>query len=198
MTTGTLNKRVTKVHSAETWAKARELYQGGMTLEAVGEELGVAYATVRYHAWMEEWGVRAKGVKRDPRVERARARRIKAKLEHEEALMVIETSLAKTEELEVLARKCLVADSARAKVMISRLVIRLLCRLEDQTVPPRSAAQALGSLAPIFRLIYGFGREPDMQGMTMARTSTVVSAFLCVGRFLSVSWLLQNGAQTYP
>jgi hypothetical protein len=25
-----------------------------------------------------------------------------------------------------------------------------------------------------------------------------VSGFLCVGRFLYISWLLQKGAQTYP
>jgi len=160
MVTDTLNKRVTKTYAPETWTKAQELYQGGMSLGAVGKELGIPYPTVRYHAWMEDWGVRAKGVKRDPRLEAARAKKLARKLKREEALMIAQTSLAKTEDLEVLAHKCLKADSARMKVMVSRVVSGLISRLEDPTIPPRSAAQALGALAPIFRLLYRWRDEP--------------------------------------
>jgi len=81
-----------------------------------------------------------------------------------------ELALVKTEDLELLARRSLAADSARAKVAVSRLVAEILSRL-DASVPVRSAAQALGALAPIFRLLYGWGREPDLQRMARAVTS---------------------------
>jgi hypothetical protein len=68
----------------------------------------------------------------------------------------------KAEDLEVLARKSLVTDSARLKVAISRRVREIVARLEDPSVPVRSAAQALAALAPILRLVYGWaGSEPD-------------------------------------
>ena len=54
-----------------------------------------------------------------------------------------ELALVKTEDLELLARRSLAADSARAKVAVSRLVAEILSRL-DASVPVRSAAQALG------------------------------------------------------
>jgi hypothetical protein len=90
-----------------------------------------------------------------------------------------ELALVKTEDLELLARKSLAADSARAKVAVSRRVTEILSRL-DSSVPVRSAAQALGALAPIFRLLYGWGREPDVQRMEVARTSsqTQVKSYL--------------------
>ena len=157
-----------KVYSAETWARARELYCGGMSLEAVGKKLGIPYSTVRDHGWTEEWGVRGKGVQRDPRAEQRKARRIKAKLAREEALMIVETSLVKAEELEVIARQCLVADSARMKVVISRKVGEILQRL-DPSVPPRSAAQAIGALAPIFRLLYKWQDEPSEADLKAAK-----------------------------
>jgi len=169
MATGTLlSKRVMKVYSAETWARARELYCGGMSLEAVGKKLGIPYSTVRDHGWTEEWGVRGKGVQRDPRAEQRKARRIKAKLAREEALMIVETSLVKAEELEVIARQWLVADSARMKVVISRKVGEILQRL-DPSVPPRSAAQAIGALAPIFRLLYKWQDEPSEADLKAAK-----------------------------
>ena len=80
-----------------------------------------------------------------------------------------EASLVKAEDIEVLARKSLVADSARLKVAISRRVREIVARLEDPSVPVRSAAQALGSLAPIFRLIDGWSQQPDSQRMKLAR-----------------------------
>jgi hypothetical protein len=55
------------------------------------------------------------------RVEAARAKKLARKLKREESLMIVQTSLAKTEDLEVLARTCLAADSARVKVMVSQL-----------------------------------------------------------------------------
>jgi hypothetical protein len=168
MLNGAINKRVTKVYGPETWIKARELYQGGKSLEAVGKELEIPYPTVRYHAWIEEWGVRVKGIKRDPRREAAKARDLAKKLAREETLMVREASLAKAEELEVLARKSLVTESARAKVLISRRVTEILSRLEDPSVPPRSAAQALGSLVPVLRLVYGWDKEPNLDALESA------------------------------
>ena len=75
----------------------------------------------------------------------------------------------KAQDLEVLARKSLVADSARLKVAISRRVMEIVARLEDASVPVRSAAQALGSLAPILRLLYGWSNEPEIQSMKLAR-----------------------------
>ena len=165
MATGTVNKRVTKVYSPETLQRARELYQGGMSLEAVGKELGIPYSTVRYHGWVEDWGVRAKGVKRDLRKEAEKAKRLARKLKREETLMLMEASLVKAEDLEVLARKSLLVDSARAKVMISRRVGEIVARLDDPSVPVRSAAQALGALAPILKLLYQWNQEPSLAEM---------------------------------
>jgi hypothetical protein len=77
----------------------------------------------------------------------------------------------KAQELEVLARKSLVAGNARLKIAISRRVGEIVARLEDPGVPIRSAAQALGALAPILRLIDGWSRALDIEGMELARTS---------------------------
>jgi hypothetical protein len=173
-------QRVRKVYRPETWEEARGLYQGGMSLEAVGKELGIPYPTVWYHAWMEDWGVRVKGVKRDPRAEAAKAQKLARKLAREEALMVMEASLVKADDLEVLARKSLAGDSARAKVMISRRVTEILTRLEDPSVPPRSAAQALGALAPIFRLVYRWDEAPDVGAMQRARSGAINLELLAV------------------
>ena len=159
MVRNTVNKRVTRVYSPEMLAEARSLYQGGMSLEAVGKKLGIPYSTLRYRGWVDNWGVRAKG-KRDPRVEAAKAQRLARRLKREERLMMAEAALVKAEDLEVLARKSLVADSARAKVMISRRLREVLMRLDDPTIPVRSAAQALGALAPIIKLIYRWHEEP--------------------------------------
>jgi hypothetical protein len=81
-----------------------------------------------------------------------------------------EASLVEAQDLEALARKSLVA-SARLKVAISRRVREIAARLEDPSVPVRSAAQALGALAPILRLVYGWDREPNFQRMKRAVTS---------------------------
>lgn len=78
----------------------------------------------------------------------------------EEELVVV-----KTEDLEILARKSLAADSARAKVAVSRRVSEILARLEDPNIPVRSAAQALGALAPIIRLVHRWHEEPSLEGM---------------------------------
>jgi hypothetical protein len=64
-----------------------------------------------------------------------------------------------------------VADSARLKVAISRRVREIVARLEDPSVPVRSAAAALGSLAPILRLVYRWGDEPGLQRMKRAVSS---------------------------
>jgi hypothetical protein len=165
MLDGTLNKRVKRVYSPEQWAEARSLYQGGMSLEGVAEKLGIPYSTVQYRAWVESWGVRSRGGRRDPRYQLAKARRIEAKLEREEALMVSEATLVKAEDLEVLARKSLVADSARLKVVISRRVGEIVARLDDPSVPVRSAAQALGALASILKLLYRWDQEPSLVEM---------------------------------
>jgi hypothetical protein len=172
MSSPTLNKRVTRVYRAEQWTKARRLYEEGLSLEGVAEKLGIPYSSVHYHAWVEGWPVRSRGGQRDPRCQAAQAKRIRRKLEKEEKRLEQELVLVKTEDLELLARRSLAADNARAKVAVSRLVTKFISRLEDPSVPVRSAAQALGSLAPIFRLVWGWGdREADMQRMKRAVTS---------------------------
>jgi hypothetical protein len=169
MVRNTVNKRVTRVYSPEMLAEARSLYQGGMSLEAVGKKLGIPYSTLRYRGWVDNWGVRAKG-KRDPRVEAAKAERLARPLKREERLMMAEASLVKAEDLEVLARKSLVVDSARLKVAISRRVGEIVARLEDPSVPVRSAAQGLGALTPILKLLYRWHEEPSLEEMKHAES----------------------------
>ena len=108
---------------------------------------------------------------RDTEILAAQAKKIEAALEREEVLLRAEASLVKAQDLEVLARKSLATDSARLKVAISRRVKEIVARLEDATIPVRSAAQALGSLAPILRLVYRWGNEPNLQRMKRAVTS---------------------------
>ena len=167
MPSASLAKRVTRVYSAEQWAEARRLYEEGLSLEGVAEKLGMPYSTIQNHAWVESWPVRSRGGQRDPRYQAAKAKRIRRKLEKEEKGLEQELTLVKTEDLELLARRSLAADSARAKVAVSRRVTEILSRL-DSSVPVRTAAQALGSLAPILRLLYGWGREPEIQSMKLA------------------------------
>lgn len=114
--------------------------------------------------WGEDWGVRCRGAPRDPRHQAAKAKQMRRKLEKEEKRLEQELAPVKTEDLELLARGSLAAESACAKVAVSRRVVEILSRLADPCVPVRSAAQALGALAPILRLVYGWGREPDVRG----------------------------------
>ena len=171
----TLAKSVRKIRSAEQWAEARRLYEEGLSLEGVGAKLGISYKTVWYHAWVEGWPVRSRGAPRDPRYQAAKAKQLQRKLAKEEERLAQELVLVKAEDLELLARKSLAADSARAKVAVSRRVIEILSRLEDSSVPVRSAAQALGALAPILRLIFGWGHEVDVAGIQLAQASSIVN-----------------------
>jgi hypothetical protein len=154
-----------KFRTKEQWRVIRAMVEEeGMTLLAVSKKTGIAYSTIQGRARIECWNPPAgiiRGRPRDTEILAAQARKIEEKLAREEALLVAETALVKAEELEVPARKCLVADSARAKVMVSRLVKGLLSRLEDPTIPPRSAAQALGALVPVLRLLYKWQEEPS-------------------------------------
>jgi hypothetical protein len=137
----------------------------------VAEKLGMPYSTVRYHAWTEDWGVQSRGGQQDPSYQAAKAKQIRRKLEKEEKRLEQELAPVKAEDLELLAQRSLAADSARAKVAVSRRVTEILSRLADPTIPVRSAAHALGSLAPILRLLYGWGGEPDLQRMKRSVTS---------------------------
>jgi hypothetical protein len=123
----------------------------------------------RIECWNPPAGI-IRGRPRDIEILAAQAKKIEAKLAREEVLLMAEESLVKAQDLEVLARKSLVADSARLKVAISRRVREIVARLEDPSIPVRSAAQTLGSLAPIFRLMDGWGRTLDLEGMELART----------------------------
>jgi hypothetical protein len=49
--------------------------------------------------------------------------------------------------------------------MISRRVGEIVARLDDPSVPVRSAAQALGALAPILKLLYQWNQEPSLAEM---------------------------------
>ena len=164
-----------KFRTKEEWRPIRAMVEEeGMTLTAAAEKAGIPYSTVQGRARIECWNPPAgiiRGRPRDSEILAAQAKKIEAKLAREEALLMAEASLVKAQDLEVLAAKSLVADSARLKVAISRRVREIAARLEDSSVPVRSAAQALGSLAPILRLLYGWGREPDLQRMARAVTS---------------------------
>jgi hypothetical protein len=152
------------IRSAEDWKVARELVEGGSTLTATSKKTGIPFGTLQRRASYECWGLQhSRG--RPKLFSEDRIRAVEANLEQEEAIVRAEASLAKVEDLEILARKSLAAESARAKVMISRRVVEILSKLEDPDVPPRSAAQALGALAPILRLVYRWDKEPDVDAL---------------------------------
>ena len=164
-----------KFRTKEEWRPIRAMVEEeGMTLTAAAEKAGIPYSTVQGRARIECWNPPAGIIRGRPRATEilaAQAKKIEAALEREKVLLMAEASLVKAQDLEVLAAKSLVADSARLKVAISRRVREIVARLEDPSVPVRSAAQALGSLAPILRLVYRWGGEPDLQRMKLARTS---------------------------
>lgn len=157
-----------EVHPASIWPEARRLYQAGLSLQAVGQKLNVPYSTVRLHAWIEDWGIRNKGRGPDPRHQRARARQIRQRLEREEKRLTQELVLVKPAELEVLAHKNLSAASARTKLKVSDLINRTLEELAEPGVKPRDRAQGIGYLTPAMKLVYGWSREADMNGMKSA------------------------------
>jgi hypothetical protein len=166
---------VGKFRTKEQWRVIRAMVEvEGMTLTAAAEKAGMPYSTVqgraRIECWNPPWGI-IRGRPRDTEILAAQAKKIEANLAREEVLLMAEASLVKAQDLELLAAKSLVADSARLKVAISRRVREIVARLEDPSVPVRSAAQALGALAPILRLVYGWDREPDIQRMKRAGTS---------------------------
>ena len=131
----------------------------------VAERYGVSFAAVQEHGDVHKWPVRRKGSVGDGRSEAARARRMRRKLEKEERRLETELTIVKAEDLEVLARKSLAADSARAKVAVSQRVSELLARLQDPSIPVRAAAQALNALAPVIKLVHGWHKEADIEGM---------------------------------
>lgn len=154
-----------KVHPAGVWVEARELYEGGLSLQKVGQKLGLAFSTVRYHAWLEGWRIREKWRGPGPRQQVARAKEIRRKLAREEKRLEEELTIVKAEDLEILARKSLAADSARAKVSVSRLVKQTLEELMEPGVKAKERAATLQMLAPVIRLVHRWHEEPSVEGM---------------------------------
>ena len=154
-----------RVYGTEKWLEAKRLYQEGLTLEEVGKKLGIPYPTVRYHGWVEDWGVRTKGEQKDPKYEAAKAKRIRRVMEKEEKRLAEELVVVKAEDLELMARKSLVADSARAKVTVSRLVKQTLEELSEPGVKAKERAATLQMLAPVIRLVHRWHEEPNLEGM---------------------------------
>lgn len=158
-----LKKGGKRIHEPGKWLEAKRLYQDGLTLEGVGEKLGIPYPTVRYHAWVEDWGVRTKA--KDAVYQATKAKRIRRILEKEEKRLEEELVVVKTADLEILAKKSLAADSARAKVAVSQRVSEILERLQQEKVGVKEAAQTLQALAPVIRLVHGWHREAEIEGM---------------------------------
>jgi hypothetical protein len=173
---GAMKKQpVGKFRTKEEWRVVRAMVEvEGMTLTAAAEKASIPYSTVqgraRIECWNPPWGI-IRGRPRDTEIMAAQAKKIEANLAREEVLLMAEASLVKAQDLDLLAAKSLVVDSARLKVAISRRVREIVERLADPTIPVRSAAQALGTLAPILRLLYRWDCEPDLQGMKRAVTS---------------------------
>jgi hypothetical protein len=167
MTSERTGKAAPKRLSARQVAEARRLVEGGMTIMAVARKLGIARTTLESRARFECWGgVRRRGQPRIIEPEQIKA--IEAKIAREEVLLAIEPTLVNAGELEVLACKALVKDSARVKVMISQRVSEILARLQDPEVSVRAAAASLGSLVPVLKLIYRMDEEPDLEQLRYA------------------------------
>jgi hypothetical protein len=148
----------------------------GMTLMGAAAKSGVPYATVAWHSRMECWnppGGKKIGRPRDIGILEAQARRIEAEVARQDALLAAEAALVKGADLEVLCRKSLVADRARLKVAISRKAAEIVSRLDDPAIPVRIAAQTLGTLAPILRLLYGWDRELAIGEMQRAQSGMI-------------------------
>jgi hypothetical protein len=161
-----------RIRTAEEWQAVRSLVEGEMTLKATAKKTGISYGAIQRRASYECWGLQhSKG--RPKLFSEDRIRALEANLDEEEAIVRAEVALGKAEDVELLARKSLIQHSARAKVMISRRVTEILSRLEDPSVPVRSAAQALGALAPVIKLIYHWQDEPSQAELSRMKTGMI-------------------------
>jgi hypothetical protein len=169
-------RRRVKMHSQETRRAARELVESGVTLQAAAMQIGIAYTTLQKWSELECWALKhpTKRATGRPRVfYPGRVKAIETALAREETLMLAEASLVKADELEVLARKSLVADSARLKVAMSRLINRTIEDLGDPEIKPRERAAALGALSPVIKLVYRWHEEPSIAQMERARSGVI-------------------------
>jgi len=62
------------------------LYEEGLSLAGVAGKPGIPYSTIQNHAWVESWPVRRRGGRKDPRLQAAKAKQIRRKLEKEESV----------------------------------------------------------------------------------------------------------------
>jgi hypothetical protein len=151
-------------HSLEVLAQARRLYDSGLPLSKVSIEVKVPYATLHYHAWVQGW-MRPKG---EGRIQAAGM--IRRRLKKEEQRLNEQLAITKSQDIEVLARKSLVADSARTKLAVSRQVGKILNGLEeDATMSLREKARTLNARGPIIKLLHRWDAEPDLDDMQRAR-----------------------------
>jgi len=149
--------------SAEVLAEARRLYEAGEKLSTIAVKVQVPYGTIYYHCWYNGWN----GQKKKQQGEGDRARRIRKKIEAEEKRISEELTIMRSENVEVLARKSLSADSARTKLAVSRRVGEILDSMEGLSVPEK--ARTLSALAPVIKLLHRWHEEPDLEEMERAR-----------------------------
>jgi transposase-like protein len=169
-------RRRVKMHSEETKRAARELVESGGTLQATAMQTGIAYSTLQHWSELECWALKhpTKRATGRPRVfYPGRVKAIETALEREEALMLAEESLAKSADLEIMARGCLIRDSERAKLGLSRLINRTIEELGNPEIKPRDRAKGLGALSPVIKLVYRWHEEPSIEQMERAQSGMI-------------------------
>ena len=164
---------MSKIWSKEQWKAARAMVEEeGECLRGASRRSGIPYSTLNWKARVECWagpGGLKRGRPRDTKILQVQAKRIEAAFEREEVLLKAEASLVKAEDLEIMARKSLAADSARTKLAVSRLIAQTLQELGEPSVKPENRAKALASLAVAIKLVHKWHEEPDIAGMEQAR-----------------------------
>ena len=93
---------------------------------------------------------------------------LEAGIKREEQLLAAEGLAERGVELEALARKALVRDSARVRVGLSRRVVETLARLDDPSLKPKEVAQTLLALKAVAAGIYPWDEEPSLEEMKHA------------------------------
>jgi hypothetical protein len=157
--------------SEEKVAEARRLVEEkGMTIRGAAKELGIARGSLQWRAIRERWRNvkppgRPKEVEFWPEAERMAV--LEEAIKREEAIMAAEGLVVRAEELEVVARKALVRDSARVRMELSRKVVETLLRV-DEAMKPKEAAQTLLALKTVAAGIYPWEREPSLEEMKYA------------------------------
>ena len=104
-----------------------------------------------------------------------RAEMAKEQAQHDaqqaELLLEARVAVFDTKKAEIVAQKILARHSTMMKMALSELVLQTIEDLRSPEVRPNDKALAMVALKTVCDRLFGWDREPDIQGMKLVRTS---------------------------